>query len=251
MIEELAVISDIHGNIWALKEVLNDIKQRNITKLLNLGDCVYGPLDPAATAQILVKLNIPTVKGNEDRLVWEKSVDTARSIVLDYVCKSLNSEQINWLKLLPLNMVAYQDFFLCHGSPESDQEYLLKEVQQNRVVLRNNAELKKKLTKVKQRVILCGHDHMPRTVSLPDGTLIINPGSVGLGAYSDDYPYFHIMETGTPHARYSIIRRRGISWEVENIALPYDWEQAAAVALENGCSDWAAWLKTGRAGIKY
>jgi 3',5'-cyclic AMP phosphodiesterase CpdA len=45
----IALISDIHGNSWALDAVLEDINQRGIDQIVNLGDCVYGPLDPAGT----------------------------------------------------------------------------------------------------------------------------------------------------------------------------------------------------------
>jgi predicted phosphodiesterase len=40
----IAVISDIHGNIFALKAVLEDIKNRNVDTIICLGDLVgYGP----------------------------------------------------------------------------------------------------------------------------------------------------------------------------------------------------------------
>ena len=51
------------------------------------------------------------------------------------------------------------------------------------------------------RVIACGHSHVPRLVHLPDGTAIVNPGSVGLPAYTDDGLPPHISETGSPLAR--------------------------------------------------
>jgi hypothetical protein len=39
---------------------------------------------------------------------------------------------------------------------------------------------------------------------LDDGRLVVNPGSVGLQAYDDDHGHPHVMENGTPHARYAI-----------------------------------------------
>lgn len=36
----IAVISDIHGNLEALKSVLEDIKKRNIKKIICLGDII-------------------------------------------------------------------------------------------------------------------------------------------------------------------------------------------------------------------
>jgi len=56
-------------------------------------------------------------------------------------------------------------------------------------------------------VILCGHTHIQRSVSLPTGQTVVNPGSVGLPAYEDDSPTYHKMESGSPHARYAIVSR--------------------------------------------
>ena len=44
----VAVISDIHGNIYALEAVLDDIRARGIVTIWNLGDHVHGPIEPAA-----------------------------------------------------------------------------------------------------------------------------------------------------------------------------------------------------------
>jgi predicted phosphodiesterase len=40
---KVAVISDIHGNIVALKKVLEDIKAEGIRKFILLGDVVVWP----------------------------------------------------------------------------------------------------------------------------------------------------------------------------------------------------------------
>lgn len=49
---------------------------------------------------------------------------------------------------------------------------------------------------------------------------MVNPGSVGLPAYTGDVPYHHVMEVGSPHAGYALLSRRGVAWYVEHIALP-------------------------------
>ncbi len=244
---QVAVFSDIHGNRWALEAVLKDIKRRGIRDIVNLGDCLYGPLDPAGTAEIVVPLNLPTVRGNEDRIITEPASEFEDSPTLCYVRESLKPEHLQWFKRLEMTTIVYGDFFLCHGSQGRDQEYLLEEVLEHGVFLRKSKELMAKLSSYEQQIFLCGHDHLPRTVYLPDGRLIVNPGSVGLPAYTDDLPFPHAMETCTPHARYSIVYRKKNGWLVENIAVPYDWESAAAVAAKNGRPDWAKWLRTGRA----
>ncbi|MFQ5977506.1 MAG: hypothetical protein ACE5OZ_05185 [Candidatus Heimdallarchaeota archaeon] len=65
-------------------------------------------------------------------------------------------------------------------------------------------------------------------------------------AYADDLPYPHSMETGTPHARYSILFKSTIGWQIENVAIPYDWQSASTTALGNNRPDWAKWLRHGR-----
>ena len=96
-------------------------------------------------------------------------------------------------------------------------------------------------------LILCGHTHIPRAVQLPDGRLVVNPGSVGLPAYEDTRPYPHAMETGTPHARYATVCDDGGRWSVSFHAVPYDWEEAARKAESQDRPDWARALRTGRA----
>lgn len=244
---QVAVISDIHGNRWALETVLEDIKKRQINRLVNLGDSLYGPLDPGGTANILMEYKIPTVSGNEDRLIWEAYSDQDKSPTLDYVRKDLTSAHLDWIKSLELTRTAYQFFFLCHGTPFSDTEYLLKKVSRTGVVLRDIKSIKDKMGSVEQPIVLCGHDHIPAQIQVSEDQLIVNPGSVGLPAYSDDLPFSHVMQTGSPHTRYSIISCGKNGWQVEHVILSYDWEAAEKTAWKNGRPDWAEWIKTGQA----
>ena len=43
---KIAIISDVHGNSHALQAVLKDLERRKVEMIINLGDSVYGPLDP-------------------------------------------------------------------------------------------------------------------------------------------------------------------------------------------------------------
>ncbi len=64
---KLAFISDIHGNSWALRSVLADIKTKSISEIYDLGDSLYGPLDPQGTFEIILKNGITSIRGNQDR----------------------------------------------------------------------------------------------------------------------------------------------------------------------------------------
>ena len=73
---------------------------------------------------------------------------------------------------------------------------------------------------LKASLIICGHTHIPRIVSVTSPTgghliTVINPGSVGLPAYDDEYPFIHHIENGSYHARYAIAERKATGWQVE------------------------------------
>lgn len=53
----LAIISDIHGNLFALEYVLEDIRRQGIEQIVCLGDAIQGGAQPAETVQCLRELN--------------------------------------------------------------------------------------------------------------------------------------------------------------------------------------------------
>ena len=95
-------------------------------------------------------------------------------------------------------------------------------------------------------LVLCGHTHMPR-VAHSGGTLVVNPGSVGLPAFDDDHPHAHRMETGSPHARWALVEHawRGLAGAAAADRLRLPGRGAGGSA---GRGDWADALRTGRVG---
>ena len=98
---------------------------------------------------------------------------------------------------------------------------------------------------ITQSLILCAHTHLARAVRLRDGRLIVNPGSVGSPGYRDTHPFPHVIEAGTPDARYAILELAGGVWQVTFRHVPYDHDAMAALARQNGQSELAAVLATG------
>lgn len=242
----VAVLSDIHGNRWALEAVLADIRRRGIHERVNLGDALYGPLDPAGTAEILMALDMPAVRGNEDRILVDDARRHPDSPSLPFVHSELKAEHVAWLAALPASRSAF-GFFLCHGTPRDDREYLLWEVPAGGPRQRTAAAVAERLQDVAEPVTLCGHDHLPARLDLPGGRAVVDPGSVGLPAYRDDHPFPHAMEAGSPLARYAIVSRPPSGLSVEHVAVDYDCRDAVAAAERNGRPDWAHALRTGRA----
>ena len=247
--EQIAVLSDIHGNLPALEAVLADIERRGITRIVNLGDSLYGPLEPGQTADLLIKLNLPTVRGNEDRILLFPPSDSSESPSLEYTVRSLTGDHFLWLVSLPVTTEAFDDCFMFHGSPNQDDRCLMSEVTGRGAIPRAIDALAAELNGIRQSLILCGHDHTPRICRLPDGKVIVNPGSVGLQAFVHGSPPRHVVETGSPHARYAVVEKVDDAWQAEIIRVAYDWNRASDLAAARGRPGWAVWLRTGTASV--
>lgn len=243
----IAVISDIHGNAAALDAVLEDIAQRDVDLIVNLGDICSGPLFPEETADRLMRLNFPTVRGNHERQLLERSL--AEMGPSDrFAKKRLRIDQLDWIRALPTALSPIPGVLMLHGSPGSDVSYLLESVSESGLRPATPTEVLERLGHTSVGLVLCGHTHIQRCMHLQDETTVVNPGSVGLPAYEDDRPHPHIVEAGTPHARYALVRRDYVSrWTATFLAVEYDWLKAADVALCRGRPDWAVALRTGRA----
>ena len=242
----VAIISDIHGNSWALEKVLEDIKNRDIKTILNLGDSLYGPLDPKGTFELISNNNIISICGNQDRVILENLEYKSNSLTLEFVKSQLNSNITDWLISLPFDLNFGNAIYCCHASPACDSTYLLEEINSQQVGIKDNLEISLLVREINQKIIACGHSHIPRIVETSN-KIIINPGSVGLPAYDDDYPAPHKMESFSSHAKYSIVANMHDLPSIDLVSIPYDWESAAISAEKNKRNDWASWIRKGRA----
>lgn len=241
---KIAVLSDIHGNISALQAVLEDIAQQGVDCTVNLGDILSGPLHPVETADLLMSLDLPTIRGNHERQLLTHPVESMGASDR-FAYERLGKEHLDWIRSLPLDMQLDGDILLVHGSPGNDLQYLMETVDETGLRPASADEITSRLDRVNQSIIFCGHTHIPRSVHLPDGRRVINPGSVGLQAYDDSHPLPHVVQTGSPQARYAIVEREGADWSVDLRKVPYDYQTAADLARRNGRPDWAVALQTG------
>lgn len=235
---KFGVLSDIHGNVWALEAVLNDARRRGVNAFVNLGDILYGPLAPRETFDLLKKTNlVAQVLGNQDRLIINGTLNPT----LEWVRRDLGEEPVRWLTSIP-STGQHDGWLLCHGTPNSDITYLLEDVSSGRPEVRKDSEIEALVAGCGASRILCGHTHLQRLVRLDSGTIIVNPGSVGLPAYDDSLPVHHVMESFSPHARYAVVEGSTISFH----QVEYDWNTAASKARELKRDDWARGLAAGR-----
>ena len=204
----LAVISDIHGNLRALETVHREIKAAAPDLIVNLGDCLSGPLWPEETAQYLAAQGWPTVRGNHDRELAETPADDLGESDV-FANRYLSRESREWIAALPATMSVGSDIFLCHGSPSSDEIFLLEEDG--------------------------GNHFFPST----EGAVRHKLGSVGVQAFPG------LTATGSPHARYAVATHRNGRWSFDLRAIDYDWAEAAGRANASGFGNWAHGLATG------
>lgn len=242
---KIAVISDIHGNVAALDAVLADAGRRQVDRIVNLGDICSGGLFPRETADRLMPLDLPTIRGNHERQIFDRVPD--RMGLSDrYAASRLRAEQLAWLAALPPTLRLSDEVLLVHGTPDDDLTYFMETVTADGLRVATEAEVSERAGDTDAAVILCGHTHLQRVMRLDDGRLIVNPGSVGLQAFDHDRPNPHVVETGSPHARYAVLSKTAADWTVDLLAMDYDWEQAARDAEANGREDYARALRTGR-----
>jgi predicted phosphodiesterase len=241
---KIAAISDIHGNLPALDAVLADIDRRGVDLIVNLGDILSGPLLPRETADRLMALELPTIRGNHERQVL--SMDPGDMGASDrYAFDTITDTQRDWIAALPPVLRVAPDVFLCHATPQNDVDCYLEDLVDGELRPAPLRRIQERTGNCDASLILCGHSHIPGLSRLAGGQVIVNPGSVGIQAYIGHHPGPHTVEIGSPHGRYAIAERLPVGWTFEFVAVPYDWDAASRLAQQRGRLDWVRALRTG------
>jgi len=240
-----AAIADVHGNYLALEAVVADIRAQGVDGIVNLGDMASGPLDARRTMDALMALDAVHVLGNHDRYLIDRVPEKMGSWDRPAHAQ-LDAAHLDWLRAVPAVRIFRDQVFLCHATPDSDETYWLETVLSDGTVRMSSLEAIEDAAKgIVQRLILCGHSHIARGVRLRDGRLIVNPGSVGSPGYRDTRPFPHVMEAGSPDARYAILEYADGAWRATFRHVPYDHDAMATLARQNGQPELASALATG------
>ena len=232
MSERIAVFSDIHGNLPALEACVADAEAQGCTGFANLGDILSGPLWPHETAEYLMQRDWPTIAGNHERYVLTipaEKLGPSDSAVL----RQCSDAQIAWLASHPPTMTL-PGAWCTHARPGVDDDYLIEIEQGDRLFPAPEEVIEGHLGEERHALVLHGHSHLQRMVTLSDGRRIANPGSTGLPGHFADEP-------GSPDARYLILS----GGTVELRAVPYDFEPAARQAEANKRKSWGRYLREG------
>ena len=239
----IAVLSDIHSNLTALKAVMKDISARGISRIFFLGDLVgYGP-NPFEVLAFLDKFEI-SLRGNHDGAVlfdipdnfnpvarraseWTRTQVDPAYHKNPLAMRQLKAKRIAWRKLQLLPIAAELNgmkFF--HDTPVAPGSSLyVRDIYDAQESFAAHPDC---------NTFFIGHSHWPRIfreneILNPDTgrffefgvKQIINVGSVGQSRDKD------------PRACYVIIENGGFRF----IRVPYDVNEPVRLILENPALD--------------
>ncbi len=213
---KIAVLSDIHANLHALKSVIQDAETRGAEIFLNAGDSIgFGPF-PSEVVKLLCETDMLSILGNYDLEVLEGKVRAKgeKNLSLKFARRELTKSAELYLCSLPLRLrieVLGKTILVAHGSPESIEEHIRIDTPIDRFKVISDL--------AKADVIITGHSHEQFWRQVNE-TCFINPGSVGR------------PNDGNPKAGYAILSLN--NFKVELFRVDYDVESAADALRKKG-----------------
>jgi putative phosphoesterase len=231
----VGLIADLHGNLPALEAVLAELEREGVDELVCLGDVAVGP-QPGATLERVRSLGCPVVLGNWD--AWfldgfpqlEGELNEKLLEMGAWWASQLSDVERDYVRgFRPAHEVSLGNgaSLLCfHGSPRSYDDMILATTPDD--------ELEPMLAGAADTVLAGGHTHLP-LLRRHGGSLLVNPGSVGL-------PFRH--QPGPIRiarwAEYGVVIGDGGSIAVELRRTPYDVAAFLDLARSSGAphADW-------------
>ena len=221
---KLAILSDIHGNLPALKSILVSMEKIAPDAIIVAGDLIGGP-DFNETTSLLENLGSLMILGNMD-LDLLKFIDGDFSHekrasrqwgFMRWHARNADNKTIDLLRELPVQrevvLQGIPPILVVHGSPRSPYESLFPDKKLERLVAASNC--------ISQPVLICGHIHVQWSRQI-SGRLFINPGAVSASLQGDQL------------SRFSILHYEQESWTVEPKAIEYDVGELRTRYRESG-----------------
>ena len=176
----LAIITDVHADVHALRDALAQIDKLSVDLILCCGDLVDYGLFPEETLALLHERRVIAICGNHDRWAIKDGHDTSGW--------DLTAESISYLESLPTywrRLIDGVRVVLAHGRPASDMQGIASDAP--------DAELKAILSDAAADVLIVGHTHVPFVRRLGDGRIVANPGAL----LRDPAPGVEVTTPGT------------------------------------------------------
>lgn len=206
----IAFISDIHGNLPALKAVVADAKAQGVNKIICAGDVTGNGPFPNEVCSYLEENNIPTISGNYDCKVLDvikhgksaaSTLQKKKKELLIWTAKHTRKSVQHFLESLPTSiqeeMPGGRKLLVVHGSPISNDDDIYPSI--------TAMGLKAKLGDVHPDILVCGHTHIPFVKRLAS-LLIVNCGSAGQPVDGDIRPSYAIVSVDEATVHCHIVR---------------------------------------------
>lgn len=237
----IAVLSDIHGNDYALDAVCDDILQQQVDKILVLGDIVSDFYQRTNTALSKVRsLTDLVIRGNRESNMLNQADGVYGTAWSEYkqfsasylTWQALTGDELNYIRTLPKQLsLHFDDEFslrMVHGSPFSESQHLREG--EDEVIAASAAA-------IQEKILLCGHTHRPMLKEV-GGKIILNVGSVGLN-FNKEFK-----------AQYSLIDYSNGNISVSMRKIPYDFDALKASSDLSNAWIWLC-LKSIESGINH
>ncbi|RRA98916.1 metallophosphoesterase family protein [Larkinella rosea] len=244
---KIAVISDIHANLPALKTVLNDIENRRADQVYCLGDLVDFAPWPNEVIDLIRQNRIPTLMGNHDeRIAFDLPVvpllkhgpfeTQCRMAAIDFTRNAITKENKAFLATLPRHIQLTFGFsdrdvrlLLVHASPRSIDEYIY--------VDHDGEEVASMMAEKNADVLVMGHTHQSYIRAIPGPTVktAINCGSVGRSKEADRLATYLLITVADSKTAF-----RPDSLQFELIKVDYKIEETIGAIRQSPIPDFYA-----------
>src|SRR2546427_11004549 len=91
----IAVISDIHGILWALEAVLQDLDRLGPSQVIVAGDLALGGPRPAECVEFVRRRGYPAIRGNTDE--WLTSAPDSVTDAIGWAATQLSDADRRYL----------------------------------------------------------------------------------------------------------------------------------------------------------
>ena len=223
----IAVLSDIHANVQALEAVMSDVVNQGCEHVFCLGDIALAGPQPKEVVDYVMAQNTWTIiQGNTDKMIAQYGPEVIEFLEAQYPVMAnaiaddvsiLDDAHRAYLAQLPPILsfdVEGCTVLLTHGSPRANNEDILPGMPLEIVeeIIEGTTE----------KLILCGHTHVPCGYQTNTNQTVVNVGSVGRPM------------TQEPKACYAIIDFSNGSFEVRHRFVTYDNVLAAQIMSQRG-----------------
>ncbi|WP_445717636.1 metallophosphoesterase family protein [Flavobacterium sp.] len=193
---KVGVISDIHGNNYALEAVLKTAKKEGIEKLLVLGDIVGYYYHPEIVLDLLSEWDYEIIKGNHEFILQDLKENKIDPEFLkekygsghEHALKNIDCKMQHWLFSLPMQksiVINNVSFQMNHGSPSSNDEYIYPDASIEQLENCDSSE---------HDFVLIGHSHYSFSFKCAN-SILINCGSVGQSRQKGGLAYWVVINT--------------------------------------------------------